>query len=162
VSILEITPKQTSRRCLSSTPLFGKFSPPLKIPDLMPAFVEIHPPVYPSRILHDTKHERAKGGARQYVLTLQNTRETANMMQDHCIEMLRQVIMCKADTALMTYEWLPDFAGPWPNFGIQHECVDWERIDKWSQDRSIDVFDPIYLQHPKFGNSPYFIPLDLR
>ncbi|PQE17838.1 tat pathway signal sequence protein [Rutstroemia sp. NJR-2017a WRK4] len=80
---------------------------------------------------------------------------------DHCIEMLRQVIMCKADTALMTYEWLPDFPGPWPNFGIQHECVDWERLDKWSQDRSIDVFDPIYLQHPKFGNSPFFRLLGL-
>ncbi|KAL3422012.1 hypothetical protein PVAG01_06168 [Phlyctema vagabunda] len=56
---------------------------------------------------------------------------------NHCIEMLRQIVMCKADTALMTYEWLPDFPGPWPNFGIQHEYI----------------FDPQFLQHPKFGFS---------
>ncbi|KAH7412777.1 hypothetical protein BKA64DRAFT_637469 [Cadophora sp. MPI-SDFR-AT-0126] len=72
---------------------------------------------------------------------------------DHCIEMLRQVIMCKADTALMTYEWLPDFPGPWPNFGIQHECVNWEKIDNWSKERSIDIFDPKYLHHPKIGKA---------
>lgn len=59
--------------------------------------------------------------------------------------------MCKADTALMTYQWLPDFPAPWPNFGIEHECVDWERIDDWSKKRSIDVFDPQFLAHPKFG-----------
>ncbi|KAH7348464.1 hypothetical protein BKA65DRAFT_476878 [Rhexocercosporidium sp. MPI-PUGE-AT-0058] len=72
---------------------------------------------------------------------------------NHCIEMLRQVVMCKADTALMTYEWLSDFPGPWPNFGIQHECVNWEKIDNWSKERSIDIFDPKYLHHPKFGRS---------
>ncbi|KAG4422698.1 hypothetical protein IFR04_004176 [Cadophora malorum] len=72
---------------------------------------------------------------------------------NHCIEMLRQVIMYKADTALMTYEWLPDFPGPWPNFGIQHECVNWEKIDNWSKKRSIDIFEPKYLHHPKLGFS---------
>lgn len=54
---------------------------------------------------------------------------------------------------MMTYEWLPDFPGPWPNFGIQHECVDFEKIDNWSKERSIDIFDPKYLHHPKFGRS---------
>ena len=59
--------------------------------------------------------------------------------------------MYKADTALMTYEWLPDFPGPWPNFGIQHECLNWEKIDNWSKERSIDIFEPKYLHHPKLG-----------
>ncbi|KAK0121763.1 hypothetical protein ONS95_010049 [Cadophora gregata] len=92
---------------------------------------------------------------RQYVhqdyYTVRDTNVPVKDHVNHCIEMLRQVIMCKADTALMTYEWLPDFPGPWPNFGIQHECVNWETIDNWSKQRAIDIFDPKYLQHPKFG-----------
>ncbi|KAI6716189.1 hypothetical protein JHW43_001292 [Diplocarpon mali] len=94
---------------------------------------------------------------REYVHQEYYTIKTTNVPKkehaNHCIEMLRQVIMCKGDTALMTYEWLPDFPGPWPNFGIQHECVNWERIDDWSKERSINIFDPKFLQHPKFGYS---------
>ncbi|KAG4438774.1 hypothetical protein IFR05_005751 [Cadophora sp. M221] len=94
---------------------------------------------------------------RQYVhqdyYTVRDTNVPVKDHVNHCIEMLRQVVMCKADTALMTYEWLPDFPGPWPNFGIQHECVNWEKIDNWSKERSIDIFDPKYLHHPKFGFS---------
>lgn len=70
---------------------------------------------------------------------------------DHCIDMLRQVIMCKADITLMTYSWLPDFPGPWPNFNVEHECVNWESIQQWSKSRAIDVFNPKYLQHPTLG-----------
>ncbi|KAH6712421.1 hypothetical protein BKA61DRAFT_485707, partial [Leptodontidium sp. MPI-SDFR-AT-0119] len=92
---------------------------------------------------------------RQYVhqdyYTVRDTNVPVKDHVNHCIEMLRQVVMCKVDTALMTYEWLPDFPGPWPNFGIQHECVNWEKIDNWSKERSIDIFDPKYLHHPKFG-----------
>ncbi|XMA20260.1 hypothetical protein WAI453_013051 [Rhynchosporium graminicola] len=95
---------------------------------------------------------------RQYVhqdyYTVKDTNVPVKDHVNHCIEMLRQVIMCKADTAMMTYEWLPDFPGPWPNFGIQHECVNWEKIDHWSRERSIDIFDPKFFRHPKFGD-PY-------
>ncbi|PVH78108.1 hypothetical protein DL98DRAFT_590632 [Cadophora sp. DSE1049] len=94
---------------------------------------------------------------RQYVhqdyYSVRDTNVPVKDHVNHCIEMLRQVVMCKADTTLMTYEWLPDFPGPWPNFGIQHECVNWEKIDNWSKERSIDIFDPKYLHHPKFGFS---------
>ena len=54
---------------------------------------------------------------------------------------------------MMTYSWLPDFPGPWPSFNVNHECANWDAIDQWSKKRSIDVFNPRYLHHPKFGFS---------
>jgi hypothetical protein len=67
--------------------------------------------------------------------------------------MLRQIVMCKADTALMTYSWLPDFRAPWPDFGIEHQCVNWESIEEWGNKRRVDIFEKGLLVHPTLGPS---------
>ncbi|KAH9917538.1 uncharacterized protein B0H18DRAFT_1034076 [Fomitopsis serialis] len=50
---------------------------------------------------------------------------------DHCIEMLRQVLMCNADVGLITFDWVAGFDVPFPNFSTLHKCrnVDEHAID---------------------------------
>ncbi|KAK6379299.1 hypothetical protein LTS17_006217 [Exophiala oligosperma] len=50
---------------------------------------------------------------------------------DHCIDMLRQQIMCTADTGLTTYVWVDGYQLPYPDFSTYHQCRDFERIKGW-------------------------------
>ncbi|EPT00324.1 hypothetical protein FOMPIDRAFT_1030579 [Fomitopsis schrenkii] len=47
---------------------------------------------------------------------------------DHCIEMLRQVLMCNANVGLITFDWVEGFRTPFPNFSTQHKCRDAEKV----------------------------------
>ncbi|KAL1311894.1 hypothetical protein AAFC00_001966 [Neodothiora populina] len=70
---------------------------------------------------------------------------------DHCIDALRQHIMCHATASLQTYSWIPDLKIPWANFTVDNICVDWEEYDGWAKTRSIDLYDPNVLRHPNLG-----------
>ncbi len=61
--------------------------------------------------------------------------------------------MCKADYSLITYDWLPNFRRPWGNWKIEHECVDWDRLETWAGDRAFSIFDQKSLVHPEMGLS---------
>lgn len=65
--------------------------------------------------------------------------------------MLRQIVMCRGDIALTTYKWIPNYSLPWPDFGLAHECRNWESIDKWASERAIDVNDYSLIVHPELG-----------
>ncbi|KAF2197595.1 hypothetical protein GQ43DRAFT_424245 [Delitschia confertaspora ATCC 74209] len=67
---------------------------------------------------------------------------------DHCLDTLRQYIMCNADVALNTYTWRSNYEKPWPVFTTEHECVDWEALHSWALDHTFDGFDPKLIQHP--------------
>ncbi|KAI0153413.1 hypothetical protein BJ166DRAFT_616593 [Pestalotiopsis sp. NC0098] len=70
---------------------------------------------------------------------------------DHCIDALRQALMCHGDIALMTYDWIDDYRWPWPNFNVDHECRRWDLLEQWSAKHSVkSVHGPI-LQHPVLG-----------
>ena len=62
--------------------------------------------------------------------------------------------MCQGDTSLLTMRWGKQQAIPLANFSSPHQCVDWDRLDAWAQERSVDVFQPGMLVHPKFGRCP--------
>ncbi|PQE26935.1 tat pathway signal sequence protein [Rutstroemia sp. NJR-2017a BVV2] len=67
---------------------------------------------------------------------------------DHCIDSIRQNLMCNADTAMMGFRWVNDSLEPKPNFRGQHECVNWERIEEWASERSFNPDDQANLRHP--------------
>lgn len=52
----------------------------------------------------------------------------------HCIDLLRQSLMCLADT---TVEVKDDVRGGVRGFGVEHRCSDWEELGdlmgKWQQ-----------------------------
>ena len=71
---------------------------------------------------------------------------------EHCIDMLRQSIMCHADTSPMTMRWGTSDKVPLGNTSSQHECVNWHRIDEWAREREVvDVLKPGYLVHLRLG-----------
>jgi hypothetical protein len=43
----------------------------------------------------------------------------------HCIDLLRQSLMCNADT---TFEIKDEIAGGVHGFGVQHRCKDWNHL----------------------------------
>ena len=71
----------------------------------------------------------------------------------HCLDSLRQGIMCQGDTSLLTMRWGKMQAIPVANFSSPHQCVDWDRLDAWAEERSVDVFEPGTLIHPVYGTS---------
>ncbi|KAM0802501.1 hypothetical protein BDR22DRAFT_887289 [Usnea florida] len=72
---------------------------------------------------------------------------------DHCIENLRQNLMCKADVSLETFDWVDNNRAPQPHFDIEHECKNWESIDGWARDHAFDIFNEKTLVHPTLGPS---------
>ena len=51
---------------------------------------------------------------------------------DHCIEILRQVLMCNADTGIITYEWVDGSHDPHPNFNTMHRCRNFDKLQSWN------------------------------
>ncbi|KAK0101318.1 hypothetical protein ONS95_006495 [Cadophora gregata] len=59
---------------------------------------------------------------------------------DHCVDLLRETIMCQPDFSLATFEW----AGAEPRLVVQngkttHQCVDWPYFEEWAKGRALDV-----------------------
>ena len=72
---------------------------------------------------------------------------------DHCLDTLRESIMCHADISLLTMRWGKTQPIPLANFSAPHECINWQSLDEWSQGRSVDVMRPGFLAHPTLGPS---------
>jgi hypothetical protein len=58
---------------------------------------------------------------------------------NHCIETLRQAIMCQSDVTMVTYDWVEGLDDPYPNFNIPHQCRDFEKILDWINGHHIYV-----------------------
>ncbi|KAK4870691.1 hypothetical protein LT330_005039 [Penicillium expansum] len=72
---------------------------------------------------------------------------------DHCLDDIRQTLMCHADISIYTYDWIPNYRKPWPNFRVDHECVNWELLDDWAKEHSFSIYDQASLVHPELGLS---------
>ncbi|PPQ80082.1 hypothetical protein CVT26_011529 [Gymnopilus dilepis] len=58
---------------------------------------------------------------------------------EHCIDNLRQYLMCNADTAMITFEWVRGFSVEYPDFNTRHQCRNFEKIITWQNDHGVDV-----------------------
>jgi len=72
------------------------------------------------------------------------------MEVEHCLDFLRQSAMCHGDIGLVTFQWTPDSLIPVSNATV-HECVNWDAIDKWTKERTVDMMKPGWLIHPTKG-----------
>ncbi|KAK1993872.1 hypothetical protein LX36DRAFT_537726, partial [Colletotrichum falcatum] len=52
----------------------------------------------------------------------------------HCIDVLRESLICNGDIAIITYDWRKGHKLPWPNFKVEHECKNWDKILRWSKE----------------------------
>lgn len=63
-----------------------------------------------------------------------------NSLVDHCLEVLRQGIMCNADVSFNSFFWenartiKGDPTGP-------RKCTDWNRIQAWADERAVPPSD---------------------
>ena len=58
---------------------------------------------------------------------------------DHCFEYWREAAMCRGDTTLATFRWKDGL--PYSRVYSDHECVNWELLDKWARERMVDMSD---------------------
>lgn len=72
---------------------------------------------------------------------------------DHCIDLLRQVIMCHGDISLHTYSWIDDYRVPWPSMQTEHQCRNWDMLMAWSEEHHIQNLTGPILTHPSLGKS---------
>ena len=52
---------------------------------------------------------------------------------DHCLDTLRQDLMCYTDTNAITYNWIDVDDEPEPDFGIQKKCRDFDSFLEWAE-----------------------------
>ncbi|KAG1724441.1 uncharacterized protein EDB91DRAFT_1062835, partial [Suillus paluster] len=57
---------------------------------------------------------------------------------DHCIELLRQYILCHSDVVMISYDWERSDAF-FPNFNVRHQCRDFEKILDWVDEHRVVI-----------------------
>ncbi|KAG2129547.1 uncharacterized protein EDB93DRAFT_1332252 [Suillus bovinus] len=72
-------------------------------------------------------------------ISFQDAPEVVRMHLDHCIEMIRQNIMCNADVTTITWYWVEGHKIPYPNFNTRHQCRDYEKILDWAVEHAVHV-----------------------
>ncbi|KAI1476617.1 hypothetical protein F4774DRAFT_392423 [Daldinia eschscholtzii] len=60
---------------------------------------------------------------------------------DHCIEMLREALLCHGDVGIITYNWVKPW-GIYPDFSTQHKCRKLDKIVAWADKNSLPAEDP--------------------
>ncbi|KAI0868267.1 hypothetical protein GGS24DRAFT_513592 [Hypoxylon argillaceum] len=76
---------------------------------------------------------------------------------DHCVEYIRESLMCKPDLSMVTFRWInntaqhEDKTAFYPtNFDADlHFCANWGHLDSWASKRVIDLFQVDLLQRPQ-------------
>lgn len=67
----------------------------------------------------------------------------------HCLETLRQVVMCNADAGIVGYKYVRGREKrPYPDFNTPHKCRDWRGMIDWAYEHSVPG-------HPEEGD---FVP----
>lgn len=77
--------------------------------------------------------------------------QDTNASEDHCIEVLRQGVMCRGDISLVTIRWQESNRLPVADFTAPHECVNFDAINEWARERRINAMQPGLLVHPTLG-----------
>ncbi|KAL7901577.1 hypothetical protein HDV63DRAFT_395008 [Trichoderma sp. SZMC 28014] len=63
--------------------------------------------------------------------------KTLSVHVDHCIDSLRQRLMCTADVGLVPFFWVGDDGGTDPEFSRTHTCRDFETLHDWMMEHMV-------------------------
>jgi hypothetical protein len=69
---------------------------------------------------------------------------------DHCVDNLRQYVMCHGSTGFSTFRWEQARKIPWPVLDSREVCVNWTRFDGWVGGHSVDE-EEVASQKSKSG-----------
>lgn len=56
---------------------------------------------------------------------------------DHCIDTIRESLMCHADVATIYWQWIPSVRVPKPRLEVTHTCRDFEAIREWAKENEL-------------------------
>ena len=63
--------------------------------------------------------------------------------KDHCVEVLRQRLMCNPDLNIYSYHWVSRHQKVWGNLFTSHRCVNWDHFHGWAQDNLVPFSPPL-------------------
>ncbi|KAI1266570.1 hypothetical protein F5Y18DRAFT_381936 [Xylariaceae sp. FL1019] len=76
-------------------------------------------------------------------------RYTSGYRPDHCLDLIRQALMCRADTSLMTFHWEAGSREPMLKLeSPEHDCVDWEDLMQKPESRRVSDAEMAMLVNP--------------
>ncbi|KAI1649241.1 uncharacterized protein F4817DRAFT_332214 [Daldinia loculata] len=68
---------------------------------------------------------------------------------EHCVDYIRQSLMCQFDTGIIPYNWVLDHENPTPNANTHHKCVDWDALQAWFEKRRVQVPEGFEWRQPE-------------
>lgn len=77
---------------------------------------------------------------------------------EHCIDYIRQGIMCNYDMTMIAYNWVKTHNNPTPNGNTDHKCVNWQQMQAWLKDRAVEMPDGFVWKQPEDAVSLDFNP----
>lgn len=74
-----------------------------------------------------------------YSLKIVEYSSSLTLWPDHCLDFLRQSILCHVDYSMMTIYWNPEM----PDVPTHHpqgtqKCVNWDKLKAWMKPRAVD------------------------
>lgn len=81
----------------------------------------------------------------------------------HCLDMLRQVLMCSPDVGVLGQVWWQPEGNPNPmafvDFNTKHRCRDYEGVRRWAEEHQMppekDVDMARFYEQPRPGDTVY-------
>ena len=75
----------------------------------------------------------------------------------HCLDIIRQQLMCTPDTGLLGQVWWdPEYPQAFVDFNTEHKCKNFDAIRQWAEKRQIPETVPAdFLLPPKDGDTIY-------
>jgi len=82
------------------------------------------------------------------------------METEHCLNHLRKSAICHGDVGIVTYKWGQGSRKPYAA-ATSHQCIDFDALTDWTNNRTIDMFKPGFLVHPTLGKFNFRIHWNL-
>jgi hypothetical protein len=75
----------------------------------------------------------------------------------HCLDIIRQQLMCTVDTGVLGQVWWnQERPQAYVDFNTRHKCKNFDAIRQWAEDRQLpEDVPPDFLQRPKEGDTVY-------
>jgi hypothetical protein len=82
---------------------------------------------------------------------------TANQSLAHCLDIIRQQLMCTVDTGVLGQVWWnPTRPQAYVDFNTRHKCKNFDTIRQWAEDHQLPERVPVdFLQPPEEGDTIY-------
>ena len=61
--------------------------------------------------------------------------------------------MCRGDTTLLTFGFVPHLRLPQSDLTLAHKCVNWDKLNDWAGAHAVNLFEDGMLVHPILGPS---------